>query len=77
MFTGLMWFDSDPKKTLQVKVAEAARRYFEKFGQLPSVCYVNPLALDDALQVQMIAVRPLRSVMPNHLWIGKDPKKHD
>lgn len=44
---GLLWFDDDPNRDLEQKVGNAARRYTEKFGRQPTVCYVHPSMLDD------------------------------
>lgn len=43
---GLLWFDDDPNRDLKQKVGNAARRYTEKFGRQPTVCYVHPSMLD-------------------------------
>lgn len=41
---GLLWFDDGPRRSPQEKAA-AARRYAERFGRLPAICYVHPSAL--------------------------------
>lgn len=41
MELGLLWYDDDPKKTLERKISEAAERYRQRFGRLPNVCRVN------------------------------------
>lgn len=69
-FLGLMWFDNDPKKDFSLKVAEAARRYYEKFGRLPTICLVNPGCAAGETHVQSIVIKPSKSVMPHHFWIG-------
>lgn len=73
MMTGMMWFDSDPKKPLEVIVAEAARYYFQKYGRVPQVCMVHPKMMPDGVQeltISVIKVKPMRAVMPRHIWIG-------
>ncbi len=45
MKSGLLWYDADPRKPLWTKIAEAAQRYYEKFGVRPNTCFVNPGAL--------------------------------
>ncbi len=80
MNTGMMWFDNDPKTTLEVKVQQAADYYRQKYGRTPDLCLVNPGALAKAQpepetrQAGKILIRPLRSVLPGHLWIGVDEK---
>jgi hypothetical protein len=76
MNVGMMWFDNDPKTTLDVKIQRAADYYYHKYGQVPDMCLVNPKMVDathpdqETRQVGKITVRPLRSVLPGHLWIG-------
>lgn len=78
MNTGMMWFDNDPKTPLDVKVLKAADYYRHKYGRIPDLCLVNPgifeksPALVGGAQCGKILIRPLRSIMPGHLWIGVD-----
>jgi hypothetical protein len=71
MRTGLLWYDADPKKTLEDKIAEAAQRYFQKFGVRPNACYVHPSALVDKTAVKNgIKITSALDILPNHLWLG-------
>jgi hypothetical protein len=76
----MMWFDNDPKTTLEAKIQQAADYYRQKYGRTPDLCLVNPGMLDkacpdpDARQAGKILIRPFRSVLPGHLWIGIDEK---
>jgi hypothetical protein len=76
MNTGMLWFDNDPKTTLEVKVQQAADYYRHKYGRTPDLCLVNPGILakmqSGAAQGGKISIRPLRSILPGHLWIGVD-----
>jgi hypothetical protein len=78
MNTGMLWFDNDPKTTLDVKIQKAAEFYRHKYGRVPDLCMVNPGNLEkspqqvEAAQSSKILIRPLRSIMPGHLWIGVD-----
>jgi hypothetical protein len=69
--TGLLWFDDNPRVSFASKVENAARRYRERFGRSPDVCYVHPETLGGAsalpARVQVIA---LSTVRPDHFWIG-------
>jgi hypothetical protein len=70
-FTGMMWFDNDPKTTLTAKIVAAATYYREKYGLIPNLCWVNPKVLvEPEFTVGRVVVKPSRSVMPGHLWIG-------
>ena len=71
MDTGLLWFDDDRKAPLAAKVEKAARRYREKFGRSPNVCYVNPVTLSEAQAMPAhVKVIELTSIQPDHFWIG-------
>ena len=71
METGLLWFDDSPRVSLTHKVLEAARRYREKFGRCPNVCYVHPsmLAASGPAPAEVRVVKS-SSVQPNHFWVG-------
>ena len=78
MNVGMLWFDNDPKTTLEVKIQQAADYYRHKYGRTPDLCLVNPGILaktsdqSGASQSGRILIRPLRSILPGHLWIGVD-----
>lgn len=42
---GLLWFDDDPRRPFNAKMAEAARRFSERTGWIPTACEVNPQTL--------------------------------
>jgi len=71
MKMGLLWFDDNPKVPLATKIENAARRYRERFGRAPDVCYVHPktLAGEKAMPAQVKVIESA-SVQPNHFWIG-------
>lgn len=72
MSTGLLWFDNNPKTTLDQKIAQAAAHYLKKYGHAPELCLVNPSMLDGQTlnDVPGMTVRPYRPVLPGYLWIG-------
>lgn len=71
MKTGMLWFDNDPKTALAAKVIRAVKYYTKKYGRVPNTCLVNPGAIiNENVDIGQIAVRPFRSVLPGHLWIG-------
>jgi len=75
MFTGMMWFDNDPKTPLTEKVHQAADYYRNKYGRIPDLCLVNPKMLPESEAHEgKIIIRSARSVLPGHLWIGVDEK---
>ena len=72
---GLLWFDNDPKRTLEEKIAMAAERYFQKFGQHANTCYVNPGMFPEkgGLQANGVRVVAASFVLLHHLWVGVNP----
>jgi hypothetical protein len=71
MDTGLLWFDDNPKVPFASKVDSAVRRYRERFGRSPDVCYVHPQtwAAATAMPAQ-VQVIPSSTVRPDHFWVG-------
>lgn len=67
--TGLLWFNSDPKKSLAAKVEEAAARYQHKFGRRPNLCYVHSSMVDGPTQVDGVRVVPRRNTLVNHFHV--------
>jgi hypothetical protein len=70
MKTGMLWFD-DSARSLKIRVQEAADYYSEKYGQPPTLCFVNPSMLSDKIKASNgVVVMESRIVMPGHFWIG-------
>ena len=80
MNVGMLWFDNDPRTALAAKVAKAADYYHQKYGLLANICLVHPSMLTMAeprmedIQSGKVAVKPNRSILPGHLWIGTEDK---
>jgi hypothetical protein len=80
MNIGMLWFDNDPKVSLDIKVERAAVYYRNKYGRSPTLCYVHPtmltiMAEEAAAENKRftstgVELRSHRSVLPNHFWIG-------
>ena len=78
MHTGMLWFDNDPRTTLNLKIEKAVEYYRKKYGKLPTLCLVNPSMMEKGqkhMDVDKLAVRPYRPVMPGHFWIGVEDQK--
>jgi hypothetical protein len=83
MDVGLLWYDSDPGRTLEDKIGRAAQRYREKHGRWPNTCYVHPQAVaESAVQERPIAyglkngrgkiqVVSAPNILLHHLWLGE------
>lgn len=78
MNIGMLWFDNDPKTTLQEKIQGAVKYYREKYGLTPSKCVVNPTMLpqgfEEGTQVADVYIFGSKFVLPNHFFVGvKEP----
>lgn len=70
MQVGLMWYDDDPRKTLDAKIEQAAARYHEKYGNAPTACFVSAASGLAGGVRGGVRVAPLRTLRANYLWIG-------
>ncbi|MBI3363010.1 MAG: hypothetical protein HY023_18055 [Chloroflexi bacterium] len=72
MEVGMLWFD-DSNRKLDEKIGRAVAHYKEKYGQLPTLCVVNPTTLNGGLDAAAgVQIKAARNVLPNHFWIGVD-----
>jgi hypothetical protein len=69
MKSGLLWYDSDARKSALDKIDEAVERYVEKFGVQPNACHVTP-GVETAHD--SVAVVPNRWLRPGYFWLGVD-----
>ena len=72
MNIGMLWFDNDVKAGLETRIQRAVEYYSNKYGQAPTLCMVNPGALlgENTTHCCGLELRPSRSVLPNHFWVG-------
>jgi hypothetical protein len=71
MDVGMLWYDNDARQNLAQKVARAAEHYRAKYGLTPNLCFVNPALLPHGPEAAGdVQVRPARTVLPNHFWLG-------
>ncbi len=77
MKEGLLWYDDNPGRDLAEKIRPAARRYRQKYGTAPEVCYVHPSTLTNSKvkHVDGVHVTALPSVLPHHFWLGREVKR--
>lgn len=69
MKSGLLWYDNS-SAFIENKIEQAAKRYQEKFGQMPNVAFVNPKDEPKDQKVKNILVKSKATIMPNHIWLG-------
>jgi hypothetical protein len=67
---GLLWYDDTAGRPLEEKVSRAAAHYEHKYGQPPTLCFVNPATKNGTDEVGGVQIETLKAVMPNCLWIG-------
>ncbi len=71
MKMGLLWFDDNPNLPVAKKIEKAARRYRQRLGRSPNVCYVHPQTLAGATAMPArVQVIESASIQPNYFWIG-------
>jgi hypothetical protein len=64
---GWLWFDDDPKTSLEEKVSLASARFRQKFGRAPRVCYVSLTALGETQPAPgPVQVRGASNVLRGH-----------
>jgi hypothetical protein len=83
MKSGLLWYDSDPRRALEDKIGLAALRYHEKYGQWPNTCFVHPQAMAGRTEQELLIACPVRTnratihvvsasnVLLHHFWLGE------
>lgn len=69
MKSGFLWYDASASP-IERKIADAAKRYYEKFGLEPDICFVNEKDLPSESGIGQIKVSPKRTILPNHVWVG-------
>lgn len=80
---GLLWFDDSPRD-LKDRVEPAVRRYTDRFGRQPTICYAHPSALNGlgssengtsgiSLDIGGLSLRveARRSVLRYHFFVGE------
>lgn len=72
MDIGMMWFDNDQAKGIEVRIQKAAAYYRKKYGQNPSMCFVHPSMKQESRVSDLngIHVQTSNKMLPGHFWIG-------
>lgn len=76
MQIGMLWFNNDPKVSVQDRADGGGDYYNKKYGKYPNLCVVHPSMLPEFDKDQKhytnagMELRVSRSVLPNHFWIG-------
>ena len=79
MKIGMLWFDNNPRSSLEQKVGGAVAYYNQRYGKKANLCYVHPSLLpgresaDEPFPVfDGVTVRPAKAVLPDHFWVGME-----
>lgn len=74
MAVGLLWFDAEKGRNWRAEAEAAARRYREKFGRAPTVCYVHPQMLGGGKEEKVGQMRVVArsTVLPHHLFLAEE-----
>ena len=70
MKVGMLWLDTDRKRSLDEKIQRAAEYYQDKYGRLPELCLVNNRVINGVKTVGPVKVEPAMTVLPDHFWLG-------
>ncbi len=77
MRSGLLWYDKS--KPLVETIQDATKRYCEKYGVSPNVCYVHPAQFAAAFKTETgfrvppelnLTVLPKKTIVENYVWLG-------
>jgi hypothetical protein len=71
MTIGMLWYDKNKDSTLEEKIEAAAAYYQLKYGEPADQCFVNPAHLKKRENLAGLAVKPSKTVLKNHFWLGK------
>jgi hypothetical protein len=71
MKVGWMWFDNNPRRSIEEKIQRAVQSYRTKFGRFPNTCYVNQRSITgDGFRCGKVKVVPAPNILPHHFWLG-------
>ena len=69
--TGMLWYDDASDRSLSDKLARATNYYESKYGQIPTVCYLNADALSgEPIDNGGLKLQAAPDLLPHHFWLG-------
>jgi hypothetical protein len=71
---GMLWFDNDREATLEKKIERAAIGYQTRYGEIPTVCVVNPCMVGLQAVKAPLLLRTSGQILPNYflIWDGQE-----
>lgn len=73
MKSGLLWYDASANP-IDRKIADAVKRYQEKFGTAPNTCFVNEKDFKPETALPHLRIAARQTILPNHVWVGISEK---
>ncbi|NJN17903.1 MAG: hypothetical protein HC822_17335 [Oscillochloris sp.] len=70
----LVWYDADPRRTINEKIQDASVAYTKRFSTAPNLVLVN---IADMTTLAEMEVRSERTVQPHHFWVGRSDTGSD
>lgn len=72
MIVGMLWYDDSEHRDLAAKIQRAARTYEKRYGQRPSVVWINPALVGPGglPTLEGMEIRTTDSVLTNHFCLG-------
>lgn len=72
MNIGMLWFDNDPKTTLEQKISKAAAYYQNKNGTSANRCYVSSKAISEQMEFSIdgVQVSGRNGICLHYFWMG-------
>ena len=72
---GMLWFDNDPKTTIEQKVLNALKHHVTRFGRDAEVVVVNPKNADGINLAELskncnVIIKAARYVTSQHMIVG-------
>jgi hypothetical protein len=71
-----VWYDDNPKKTVEAKIDEAVLHYKQRYGQNPNICMLNeaaqPTDYETATHNDGVKVLRAKNVPQNYFWVGNE-----
>ncbi|MBX0328607.1 hypothetical protein K2Z83_13055 [Oscillochloris sp. ZM17-4] len=63
----LVWYDADTRRPAAERMQDAIAAYARRFHASPNLVLVSA---NETVEMEGVAVRSVRTVQPNHFWVG-------
>ncbi|NNJ11645.1 hypothetical protein EKD04_015020 [Chloroflexales bacterium ZM16-3] len=69
----LVWYDADTRRPAVDRMQDALAAYSRRFNEAPNLVLVSA---SETVELEGVAVRSVRTVQPNHFWVGHSDDPH-